>query len=256
MTNGTEKKGLSPFAWIAIGCGGLVLVGVVAVVGVLGFGFFKAKEFVEENVGDPSEVLSELQKNPTKVIAETAIRADPNYELIDSDDEAGTITFRNNKTGEEATMNFQDIAEGKWSVTTDEGEFKVDANDGGEGGVTLTGPEGETRIGGSTTLDDVPEWVPLYPDATQTQSAYSAKTAQGVGGAVTIQTQDAAKKVVEYYKQQFEDAGYSITAETSSATPQGGFASIMGELSGRTVAVGAVEQGGSTQVTINYNSKP
>lgn len=44
------KKGLSPLAWVAIGCGGLALVVFIGVVAVGGFAFFKAKEFVDENV--------------------------------------------------------------------------------------------------------------------------------------------------------------------------------------------------------------
>ncbi len=240
MTNGTEKKGMGPLAWIGIGCGGLVLIAIAGAIVIA----FKAKEFV----GD-------IEANPAKTVAEMAVKLNPELDLISTDDDAGTVTFRNNKTGEEATMNFEDIAEGKWSITTEEGEFTVDAAEGGDGGVTVTTPEGESRLGASTSLDDVPEWVPLYPDATQTQSTYNATTAQGVAGSVLILTQDNAKKVAEYYKQHFEEGGYTITAETSSATPQGGFASIMGELAGRTVAVGAIEQGGATQVTINYNAQ-
>ena len=229
--------------------------------------------------------------------AQSIIRDNPELDLVETDEEAGTITVRNNKTGEIATLNFEDIAEGKFSVTTDEGEFSVDAGvDGEEGSVTIKGPEGETRIeatsgdvevsmtdlatqgsevsdgeegsvtkkglegetriGASANLEDVPpDWVPRdYPGATDVQSTL-VTTDDRVAGGITFKTDDTAKEVVGHYKKHFEDEGYSITAETSSATAQGGFASIMGELSGRTVAVGAVEQGGSTQVTINYNAK-
>ncbi len=49
MSNDT-KKGLSPLAWVAIGCGALVLVVFIGIVAVGGFAVFKAKEFVDENV--------------------------------------------------------------------------------------------------------------------------------------------------------------------------------------------------------------
>lgn len=247
MTNGAQpaKKGLSPVAWIAIGCGGLAILAILAVAAVVDFGVFKAKEYAED-----------FQANPAKTAAETIVKLNPDLELKSADDEAGTITFENTKTGEVATLNFGDIAEGKFSVTTDEGEFSVDASDAGEGGgVTMTGPEGEARFGASASLEDVPDWVPVYPDASETQSSDSSNTPQGVGGMITAQTGDKPQQVIDHFKKWFEDEGYEIKATTTNTTPQGGLTNINGELAseGRTLNVTVTEQSGEVQVMVTYS---
>ena len=68
-----KKKGLSTFAWIAIGCGGLIIVGLVAVFGLGFFAFQKGKEMVTEATGSESfeDFVQDLQDNPAKVSAET-----------------------------------------------------------------------------------------------------------------------------------------------------------------------------------------
>ena len=43
--------------------------------------------------------MQDLQDNPLKTGAELAVRMNPELELISTDDEAGTITFRNHPHG-------------------------------------------------------------------------------------------------------------------------------------------------------------
>ncbi len=249
MSNGdptAPKKGLSLLAWIAIGCGGLTVLAIVLVAGVVGFGIFKAKE-----------VIGDFQENPAKTAAETIVKLNPELDLVSTDDAAGTVTIKNNKTGEVATLNFEDIAEGKLSVTTDEGEFSMDVSETDDGGgITLTGPEGETRLGASADLGDVPGWVPIYPGATGTQGTFSSKTAEGVVGMVSAKTDDSAQQVLDHYKKWLEDNGYELQGTSVNTTPQGSFSGISGTLEGqgRMVNVGVIEQAGEeTVLTINYN---
>ena len=266
MTNGAPppvpgsapaKKGMSPWAWVAIGCGGIVVVGFIVFLALGMFVFNKTKEVVDEATGGKSlsEIAQEFQDNPAKAAAETAIRVNPDLELVSTDDEAGTITFTNTKTGEEATLNFEDIAEGRFSMTTGEGEYKIDATDGGEGGgITFSGPEGETRIGGSTNLSDVPDWVPSYPGLTEAQSSLHSTTAEGVMGAFTGKSSDDAQAVVDHFKQLFEDRGYTVGSESMTKTGDGAFGAISGELDdGRTINVVVIENNEGTSVTVNYN---
>ncbi len=267
MTNGAPppvpgtapaKQGTSPWVWVAVGCGGILVLGFVA---FLALGFFavkKGKEIVEEATGGESlsELAADFKENPAKALAETAIRTNPELELVATDDDAGTITFTNTKTGEEATLNFEDIAEGRFSMTTDEGEYRIDATDGGEGGVTFTGPEGEARFGASADLSDVPDWAPAYPGATDVQSAMHTTSADGVMGAFTSKSTDDAQKVIDHYKQLFEDQGYTIGGESMTRTGDSAFGGINADLGdGRSVNVGVVENAGESQVTINYNQK-
>lgn len=258
-TEAAPKKGLSTLAWVAIGCGGLIIVGLIAVFGLGFFAFQKGKEIVTEATGSDSiqEWVEDMQDNPAKTAAETMIRVNPDLEIVSTDDEAGTITFVDTRSGEEATLNFEDIAEGRFSVTTDEGDFTLDTNTEGEGGVTLTGPDGETRYGASADLSDVPDWVPVHPDGSNAQSLmYSATTSGGVTGAFTYQVDAAAEKVAGFYKSAFESGDYKVTAESMTRSGEDVFAGINGELGdGRSINVGIIEQGGVSQVNVNYNVK-
>ena len=232
-----EKKGLSPLAWIAIAVGGLVVVGLV---GFLAFGVFvfqKGQEIIGEATGAESfsEFAEELRNDPARTGAEAMIRMNPELDLLGTDAAAGTITFRNNKTGEEATMNFADIAEGRFSMTTSEGEYSVDAGaeaaDGGGGGVTFRGPEGEARVGATANLGDVPDWVPLYPGGSEIQSTYQTATDDDLSGTVSSKTADGAQVVVDHYTKVFEDAGYTIGGQSMTKVGDGAFGAITGELS-------------------------
>lgn len=253
------KKGMSPWAWVAIGCGGLVVVGMLAFFALGAFVFKKGKDLVEEATGSESfqEVVQKLEDNPAKTMAELAVRTNPELDLVSTDDEAGTITFRNTKTGEEATLNFEDIAEGRFSMTTDEGDFSISADQTGEGGITFKGPEGETRIGASADTSDAPDWVPLYPGGTDTQSSFHSTSGEGMMGALTSKTTDDPQTVVDHYKKVFEDSGYEIGSQSMTTTGDGAFGGISGERKdeGRTVNVVVMSQGSETTVTINYNLK-
>ena len=250
-----RKKGLPTAAWIAIGCGGLFVIAVIAIFGLGFFAVQKGKEVVAESTGSESfsDFMDDLRDNPAKKTAEAMIALDPDLELISTNDEEGTITFVNNRTGERATLDFEDIAEGRFSVTTDEGEYRVDASSDGEGGVTLTGPDGETRLGASADLGDVPDWVPLYPRAASSQSLQHTVSAAGVSGLTTTQTADGAQQVFDHYKSFFADNGWNIGSQSMTTTGDGSYGAITAQRDGRSVNV-AINQGEQgCQVTINYN---
>ena len=251
------KKSLSPLAWVAIGCGGIVVVGfVVLLLGV--FIFQKGKAMVEDATGSGSvaEFLQDMQDNPAKATAETMIRMNPELDPVATDDEAGTITFRNNRTGEEATLNFEDIAEGRFSMTTSEGDYSIDASSEAEGGVTFRGPEGETRFGASADLSDVPDWVPAYPGATETQSTMHSTTADGFMGAFASKTSDDAQTVVDHFRQLFEDRGGPTNVPTQCSadapiTPPSTLAQI--SLNGELVYAARQESPAQTeQVNVHF----
>ena len=268
MSNGTPppvpesapaKKSLSPLAWVAIVVGCIVVAGFVVILLLGVFIFQKGRAMVEDATGSSSvtEFFEDMQNNPAKTAAETMIRMNPELRHVATDDEAGTITFRNDRTGEEATLNFEDISEGRFSMTTDEGDYSIDASDEPEGGVTFAGPEGETRFGANADLSDVPDWVPAYPGATDTQGTMHSTTANGVMGAFTSKGSDDAQTVVNHFKQLFNERGYEIGAESITRTGDGAFGAVTGELAGegRSINVVIIENAGESQVTINYNQK-
>ncbi len=265
MSNGTPppppgapaaKKGLSTWAWVAIGCGGLIVVCLVAFLALGAFVFQKGKEAVQEATGAESweEMVEDLQDNPAKVAAEMVVRMNPDLDLVASDDEAGTMTIRDRRTGEEATLNFEDLAEGRFSMTTSEGEYSLDASAAAEGGgVTMTGPDGEARFGAGADQGKIPDWVPSYPGATDSESTYWSETATGASGAVTSKTSDDAQTVMDRLEKELEAGGFEITNKSMNTTPGGALGALGGSSNGRTLNVLVVEQSGETQVTINYN---
>ena len=235
MTNGepAQKKGLSTLAWIAIGCGGLIVVGLIAIL-----------------------VVREMRENPAKTAAETMVRMNPDLEIVSTDDEAGTVILRNSRTGERVTLDLEDSAEGRFSITTDKGETRIDSAGGEAGSITIPGPDGgESRFGASADLDQVPEWVPLYPNAGSTLSLYAAQAAQTISGRVMSKTGDSAQDVIDHYTRHFNDEGYEIGATSMAPTAAGAPAWVIGELEGRTIRVDAMWRDGECQVLINYNAK-
>ncbi|RPH54695.1 hypothetical protein EHM82_06480, partial [bacterium] len=101
------KKGLSPLAWVAIGCGAIAILGTLVVGGlVMAGGMFAKKQ------------LDKLEENPVMTAAEWAVRANPDVELVESDPEAGTLTIREKATGKVTTISAEDAKEGKFTITT------------------------------------------------------------------------------------------------------------------------------------------
>jgi hypothetical protein len=125
------KKGMGPLGWIAIGCG-VILVFCLIAFAVVGY---MAKRGIEK-----------FQKNPTKMAAEMIVRANPDLELVSSDDKAGTMTVHNKKTNETVTLNFDDIKNGKLKVTTDKGTATFDGSGAANGGgIKVTDEAAERR---------------------------------------------------------------------------------------------------------------
>ena len=69
------EKSTSPWIWVVAGCGGLTILVVLVLVAVVGFGMFKARDF-----------LGDMEENPLRAVAELAIDQDPDLEIVDSDE--------------------------------------------------------------------------------------------------------------------------------------------------------------------------
>ena len=272
MTNGT-KKGLHPLAWVGIGCGCLLLIGVGLFVSGVGFAVFKGKQMVDE-----------FQENPEASTARLIALANPDLELVETNDEDGTVTFRNTKEDKEFTVDYDDIKDGKLTIQTEEGEMSFEAQGGEDGGsftfqdasgetttvdvqtqgdeagtVTVQGPDGETRYGANLGMDDVPDWVPLYPGADQSQSNFSASGSEGQAGMLTLSTSDSTDDVMEHFKKVLEDAGYTVEHNTvTMGTGQEGGSVSGTKDGGYTVSVIVGRDSGSDQTSavVQYNGPP
>lgn len=242
-TQPQKKSGV--LGWILIGCLGLALVfGVLAVSCGL-FVFNKGKEVVQD-----------FEKNPAKAAAETMVRLNPDLELVDSDEDAGTMTIRNKKTGEEFTADYSDIESGKMSFESDGKAVTFDAQGAADGSgiVSMTDEAGEESIvmGAQSGADAVPSWFPAYPGASDVGATYHSKDPSEETGLFTFTTTDSVDDVMDYYRDRLRDSGFDLSENTySSGGVRGGSLSGSDD-EGRTVAVSVSEQGDSTQVGVNY----
>ena len=235
----TEKKGLSPWAWVAIGCGGLILVFAIMVSLSGVFLAKKAADFVED-----------VQENP-EAAAEMLIKMNPNLELVESDREAGTITIREKDSGEVITVDYDDIEKGKLSFETDEGEMTIGVSGDPEEGIFTVTQEGEEKMRiGTSDMDDLPAWVPVYPGAEAT-GAYAASTPVGVGGSFQLATPDAVEDVMAFYVEKLEGDGWGVQ-KTEFSGPDGKGGQLMGSHEGRTVMVILTSGEDGTEAIVNY----
>lgn len=241
-----KKKGLSPLAWVGIGCGGLLLLAIVAFViaAALGLSWLGGQ-------------MEEFEDNPAMASAKMMVRVNPEIELVEADDEAGTLTIRNKETGEVMTVGLDEIEEGRITFESEGEEITMGVEEGeeGEGAFTVRDREGKTtfRVGAGGE-EDVPEWVPRYRDVEVEGTMYQSSPDE-VSGAFTFETEDSVDEVIEYFEGAFEDAGLAETGRNTYQAGEVRGATLTGEGGGRTVSLLLNAQGGTTRGTVTYSEE-
>lgn len=237
------KKGMSPLAWIGIGCVVLlVLCGIAFTI----MGYF-AKRAVDR-----------FSKNPTMAAAELMVKANPDLELVKADEDHNTLTVKNKKTGETLTINADDAKNGKWEIKTDKGTATFDTSSGKGLNIQATDEKGQkstTTFGGAGAPANLPSWLPVYPGGT-VQGTYDTTNAEGRTAAFTVSTKDDSTKVIDYYESQLKGAG--LPAEKSTYTTNG---TTGGTVTGksadgkREASVIVSSSEGNTQAVITFSEK-
>ena len=89
-----QKKGLGALAWLGIGCGGLVVLGVIGlVVFTMMFG------------GKIKQIAGDMQKNPTRATATLMVNASVGQiEMVAEDDEHLRYTVKEKQSGKLTTI--------------------------------------------------------------------------------------------------------------------------------------------------------
>lgn len=216
------RRGMSPVVMVVLVIFGLIFVGIVALVGL---GFYAAHA---------------IRTNPGAVIARLVTAANPNLEVINTNNGAGTITIRDRSTGKQNTITFDQAKNGQFSIT---------ANDD-------HGGSGVMKFGGGANLD-LPGWVPKYPGANNTggfSATGSDNNGKGSGGTFTFTTTDEAQKVLDWYRGKAGDLGLKVNMNTT--TPTGGMivAAADGEKQSLTV-IANTEGSSPTAVNVSYAEK-
>ncbi|MEZ4415298.1 MAG: hypothetical protein R3E10_06055 [Gemmatimonadota bacterium] len=130
---GGKRRGLHPVAKLLIG---LALFGVFAFTAVAVVAAVVARKVRHE--------FEDFRSDPELVIAERIVRHSPDLELVSSDQQSHTITFRTRGSGELTTADASEILEGGLSIQTDEGVLRLNLRGGENGGsLVIEKPDGE-----------------------------------------------------------------------------------------------------------------
>lgn len=240
------KKGLSPLAWVGIGCAVLFVVGLLVLGGVVGVGGYFAKK-----------VIDKAQKNPTLTAAELMVQANPDLELVSSDEKNNTLTIKDKKTGEVTTISADAANGGKFTVKSDKGTATFDASGKDGGSVKITDDKGQTTTmnAGANAPQNLPSWLPVYPGGT-VQGTFDTTNAEGHSATFSVSTADPVSKVLDFYKSQFESGGLKVEKNTFSANGQdGGTITAKSADDKRQANVLIGNANGKTSATVTYQEK-
>lgn len=255
MSNGTQtpatqapaRTGLHPLAWVGIGCGVILVIVVVAL--LIG-GFFVARTV--------KDVAKDFEDNPGLAAARLVVRASPELEEVSVDEDAGTMTVRNTKTGELVTVNFDDIKNGRFSWTAEGGEeVTVDVSQADSGTVKIESSDGKGMeiATGAAVKDDWPDWVPVYP-GTEPSGLGTMTTGTSVNGSFTLSTPDDISKVIEFYRGQLSDAGFTVNVNTySSNEREGAMVNGAKEAEKTNVVVMIDRDADATKISVTYSKR-
>lgn len=190
------KKKLSPWVWVVLGCGTLLLIVLLlSVVGGLWL-WKKGKDWV-----------GAASKNPAVAAAKLAAAADPDIEVVVADDEEGTVTLRNKKTGQVITLNAKDIKEGKLQIFDEKGE-SVDLETSSSGSsLKLSSKKGQLTVGEEGSL---PPWIPL-PEGVKPVGFFQTESEKGIEGGASFETEASPSEILAFYREALEEAGLSPT---------------------------------------------
>lgn len=207
------RKGMSPLAWVGVGCIVLLVLAGIAV-GVMGW---FAKRAVDK-----------FAENPTMNAAELMVRMNPDLELVSSDKKNNTITVKDKKTGKVTTFSAEQAKNGDFSgfkIESDEGTATFGGNGANGGTLKVTDEKGQetttTFGGGSGTAQNLPSWMPEYPGGT-VQGTFDTTTNDTRSAAFTVVTKDDSNKVLDYYEAQLKDNGFKPEKSTFNNNGQTG----------------------------------
>lgn len=212
------KKGISGLAILGIGCGGILLIAIVAAIWLTKMGVDKFKEFAA---------------NPEKSAAEMMVSMSPELTKVSQDDKKGTMTIRT-KDGKEMTLSYKDIAEGRMTMT--------DAN-------------GNTTTLGSTDLSQVPAWVPKADDLSEAISLYHTATGSGFSGQFSGKSSKGVEDLKAFFESAATGAGLSSSSNTSVNLNGASVATMEYSGGGKSLKIVITEKSGSPTLINTFYSE-
>jgi len=212
-----QTKRTNPLVWILLGVLGFIAICFVGCVVTVGY----------------------FASRPAKTLARIITATNPNAEVLSTDDDAKTFRIRDRRTGEEFTMSFNDVQNGK---------FKMRA-------IGRNGEVANVEIGAGA--GKVPSWVPTYPGA-KAQGNFTANgddgSGHGAGGLVSYESSDSPDRVFDFYKEKVNGLGMKVVNQISAGDTNMIMAQDSDEKRYLQVAINKSSSGGST-IGITFGEK-
>ncbi len=248
LTNATPPKKRGPLFWILLGCGGLIVIGGII---VLGTGIFVYR--VAKQAGFDPELM---QKNPAMAVAKMMAAINPDIEVLSVDEAAETIKVRDKKTGKVMSVNLADAKKGKIAFEDDKsGKIEIQAQaEGDKAGIEIKGANGSVSVGANA--GKLPDWLPAYPNA-ESMGNFGVNTKEGKAASLTFKTKDPVEDVVSFYEDALKGEGLEVQKSASSITGLGSGVVLAAKDSGsqRSAAITIGRQGDTTTVSLTFESK-
>ena len=156
----------------------------------------------------PDAAVNEVRK-----AALLGLKMNPNIEIVKTDDAGGTVTYRDKKSGEEVTLSFDDLSQGRFNMKVkDKSGRETSIDSSGSGKVTVNGPDGRMTYGGDASASAPPAWVLTYPGATPAPGSMRMEKDDMLNGSFMAETKDSAVKVKEFFDAKLKEKGFKTEA--------------------------------------------
>jgi hypothetical protein len=193
----------SPLVWILGGCFGLLVLG--AIVGGLTMYYIAHKA---------RQAAHMLEKNPALAVTRMIAAANPDVDVVSTDEDKGTITVRDKKTGKTMIMNFADAQKGKFVFEQDGQKMALEAHaDGDKGSFEMKSSEGSMKFATGASSEKLPAWLSAYPGSAP-QGSMSMQNGKETSGSFSFTTKDSIEAVVRYYEDALNKAGLKATTNS------------------------------------------
>jgi len=193
----------SAVVWILGGCGALVVLAAL----VAGAGMY----FIAHKAKQGAQVF---KKNPALAITRMIAAANPDVDVVSTDEDKGTITVRDKKTGKTVIMNFAEARKGKFVFEQDGQKVQMEAHgDGDKGTFVMKSSEGLMKLGAGDGAEKLPDWLLPYPGSLP-QGSFSMQNPKETTGSFSFVTKNSIEQVMRYYEDALKNAGLKVTSNT------------------------------------------
>jgi hypothetical protein len=231
------KKGMGVLGWLAIGCLVIVVLGLGTCYALGRFATNKFKQYAD---------------NPEMTAARLIVGANPDLELVSTDEAAGKLTIRNKETGEQVTVTLSELREGKLSFATKEGESRIAF---GSDGVKVTDAQGqETSISLPSGASDLPEWVPAYAGS-EINKVMSTANKRQRSGTFILNTDGTVQQLADFYEKELRGAGLDADKSIAAMGSEMSGATVTAKSADgrRTINVAITDLGGKARAILTYD---